>query len=606
MRYLILLILICFNLKAQEASQYQEFADRTRLPLYIFHQSSLNAVNGSSEDKQILNKKFNSLIEKLGSLPQKDFETFFQMTKKFHKDENNRSYTFENPQELIRLYNNKDMGPESKIYKMKFGEKTVNIGHKEFRNILARIFVDVAQEGNIQRLNSIQPEKSSRTTEEEPAKVAEPIKAISPDSIKSKLNCQDELNSALETFLTENREQFIKTQFRITSLKLAKKTKNSNKESIEELLKSEKAQLQKIKDNEESEKKLKELYRTHGFEEDSKIITEIDNLTKKASSLNYYRPSQQLLNEDLSAYILANVADPKNTIFDETDAATAWLFDELQTKYINQGNTKFDDGFNLMNLSNASFLYNHGIDESGKKIDLSEALSSSEKVLNDAYQEFLTHFKEEKKECFEKGSEWDGECDEELLGMIEKGFADDLKKIMQGMKNKTTIPDFNVDGFKLADTEISFKDLMVFDIATLKVPIFQNKGNKKSEVKKSKNEEPSKVNKSAKSKEVSEKEFTVALKKALKLQPPYSTNAFALPGSVIRSQVGKCSMRITKLNNGKTRVELLSPKNKQSYNLTLNSKMYSFNSHSIPVDQIVASYNDHYNKPHIRNSCLAN
>ena len=441
---------------------------------------------------------------------------------------------------------------------------------------------------------------------EKPVTTPNPTPAPKPEIVDtpSAIDCKNELNKALDQFFSENREDFIRSQYRITSLKLAQKTKGSNKTTLEEVLKDEKSNLQNIKNSSESSTKLKELYKAYGFADDSKAISEIEALASKSNNLNYYKGTQRLLNEDLSAYIMANVADSKNTLFDEADAATAWLFDEMQKKYVSMGNKKFGNEFNLMNLSSSSYLLANG------QVDINQSLSQSELVFTEAYASFLEKFKTEKKICFEEGQAFHNECDENLTALIEKGFAEDLQKLVKGMQSDAIKPEFSVDHLKIADSEISFKDLLSTDITTTKMPMPAGKSMQKgmaSSALKPKSSEP--VKKSA-PKEIGANEFKSELQNAFKQKfslSPIKANSNYSPirdQELLRSSVGECSLKVTRLLNGKTRVEMYSPKNQVSYNLTLNT--YILPTTTIPVQQIVGSMNYHYNKPHIRNSCLAN
>lgn len=467
-----------------------------------------------------------------------------------------------------------------------------------------RTFQKLAFNGDIQ--TDILAEKPVTNPNPTPAPTPAPKPKIvdTPPAI----DCKNELNKALDQFFSENREDFIRAQYRITSLKLAQKTKGSNKVTLEEVLKDEKANLQNIKNSSESSTKLKELYKAYGFAEDNKAISEVEKLASKSNNLNYYKGTQRLLNEDLSAYIMANVADSKNTLFDEADAATAWLFDEMQKKYVSMGNKKFGTEFNLMNLSSSSYLLANG--QGNKPVDINQSLSQSELVFTEAYASFLEKFKNEKKICFEEGQAFHNECDENLMALIEKGFAEDLQKLVKGMQSDAIKPEFSVDHLKIADSEISFKDLLSADITTTKMPIPDGKSMQKGMARSTLKPKSSEPVKKSVPKEVGANEFKSELQNAFKPKftlSPVITNknqSHIANQELLLTNIGECSLKVTRLFNGKTRVEMYSPKNQVSYNLTLNT--YILSTSTIPVQQIVGSMNHHYNKPHIRNSCLAN
>lgn len=562
-----LLMTLLASLSYAQKEEIQQMVGTHKIPLQYYHPSNIKSLSEAQfeETVSILNKMENS-----------DLENFMN------------AVTKKNGQKIIT-------GTELK------GMVTFLLDKKTTTPFIFKIngHEMEVRKSDVKKLLQDELNKLAITGDVKVALVPEAV--INPDENKSspevaiteqpKIDCQAELTKSLDQFFQENREDFIKTQFRITSLKLAQKTRGSNKKTLEELVKTEKSNLTNIKDSDESLNELKRLYRSYGIEDDTKIIGEIENLAHKSTQLNYYKGTQRLLNEDLSAYIMANVADSKNTLFDESDVATAWLFDEMQKKYISMGNKKFGEEFNLMNLSSASFLLNNSLDKNGQSTDVNQSLVDSEKVFTEAYRNFLTQFKEEKKICFESGAAFEGECDEEILDLIEKGFSQDLQKLVKGLKSEDLKPEFNIGHLKIAESEISFKDLLAADISKMKPvensfkKVDQQKGN------------------NSKAKSVTEKDFETQLNHAFLSGPPFSSFISAYGGNNYKTKVGLCEIKVYKRIDGSTRVEMLSPKNSMSYNMTFNTRLLTNN---ISNRKIASELNRNYNKPHIRESCLAN
>jgi hypothetical protein len=574
---IILFYLVCLPATAQEKEKVVSFAKKYSVPLHYYN-----------NEETFTDDEFKKTAKALSLLKKEELNEFIKFIPNSNFDETVL-------RKFLNFCNTANAGD-----KLNFNNTLISYG--DIKKGLSEQFKKISKVGEI-NVDILTPISTENPVIEAPVKAVTNTDQETPPSI----DCKAELTKSLEGFLTENRTEFLQAQYRITSLKLAIKTKGSNKATLEEVVKTEKAGLQNIKNSEESSNKLKELYKTYGFADDSKAITEVEKLTNKTNSLNYYKGTQRLLNDDLSAYILANVADSKNTLFDETDAATAWLFDEMQKKYVDMGNKKFGAEFNLMNLSSSSYLLANSLDENKKPIDLDQSLSDSEKIFTDAYADFLGKFKEEKKVCFEKGQAFEGECDQEILGLIEEGFTQDLKNIVKGMISDTLKPEFNTGKLKIADSEIAFKDLLSTDVSkiSMKAPAPSSNTNERT---------PPPMAKSSATKptkEISEKEFKSELYRALNPQGPLSLAAFNQQSKIplknqelLTTNVGKCEIKVKRLFDGKTRIEMNSPVNKVSYNVTLNTAL--FMSPSIPTKQIANALDQHYNKPHIRNSCLAN
>ena len=562
-----LLTILIASLSFAQKEEIRQLAKTHEIPLQYYHPTNI---------KSLTETQFEETLEILNKMENSELENFMNTVTKKRGQE---LITGNNLKSMVGFYLDKKI--KYPIF-LKINGDEMKITRDGIKTVLQDELNKLAEVGEVTEALGPKKEIASNEVKQTPKTVEEK---------KPQIDCQAELNKSLDNYLQENREELIKAQFRITSLKLAQKTRGSNKKTLEELVKTEKSNLSNIKNSEESLKELKNLYRAYGIEDDTKIIGEIESLSNKSSQLNYYKGTQRLLNEDLSAYIMANVADSKNTLFDESDAATAWLFDEIQKKYLSMGNKKFTEEFNLMNLSSASFLLNNGIDKEGKPTDINQSLSDSEKYFTEAYNRFLTQFKEEKKICFESGSAFEGECDEELLGLIEKGFAGDLQKLVKELKSEKIKPEFNIGHLKIADSEISFNDLMAADISKIK----SNTPTVKRETSSNKS--------TTNPKQVTEKDFESQVNKAFVSSPPFSNFLSPYGMNDYKTKIGMCEIKIFKRFDGSTRVEMYSPRNKMSYNMTFNTRLLTNN---ISNRKIASELNRNYNKPHIRESCLAN
>ncbi|GEM_PF-7015440 len=570
-------------------SDWKNFAIENKIPLDQIHPSHI------PRDPNQKDEKIAELFYALKELPPDKLNNFFSLDYVPPKEGLEPvQMTIDDPSKFFRAAETNDKASKFAITIRKKDGKSVkmNLSLSAISSYLISYSQHIAKDGDIQNLK---PDPIKKKEKHEEVLVKEEEKVVHPDpKVAPKFDCQGELTKALSDYFKENREDFIKTQYRITSLKLAQKTKNSQKNNLEEMLKADKSQLDHIKNSQESMTKLKNLYRAYGFEEDSKAIEEVEKLSNKSSSLSYYKSPKRLLNEDLSAYIMANVADSKNTLFDESDAATAWLFDEMQKQYLKMGNEKFSSQFNLMNLSSSAFLISNGKENSPEEI--SKQLLESENNMAQSYQEFLVKFKDEKKQCFEKGEGFENACDEDLLSMIEKGFSTDLKGLIKEMQSDSIKPEFDVGHLKLADSKIAFEDLITSDISNLE----------RKEITK-KSSSPSKEETKKTKKNVSANSFTNEIYKKITTSSPLlskkkmKNNYFT--SNDYNTVIGNCKVNVFRLNNGKTRVEMFSPVNKMSYNLTISTNIFSPSATDYAVAQAL---DKNYNKPHIRNSCLAN
>jgi hypothetical protein len=193
--------------------------------------------------------------------------------------------------------------------------------------------------------------------------------------------CEQDVRKEINKLLSEDSSNIIGKQFYLTSLKLSKevlKARGANKKigTLEDYIKSQNNELEKSGASPEVRKKILGIYQKHGK------VGDANTISKQFSSFKssvYYSRANRLNNDNISAYILADTINNKDTSLTELDAASAWLAANIRSQ------SGFSDGSaagNLMNLSvqayrNINLLYEND-DKAKSEIDRKIAKSKAD------------------------------------------------------------------------------------------------------------------------------------------------------------------------------------------------------------------------------------
>ncbi|MBK25783.1 MAG: hypothetical protein CME70_17420 [Halobacteriovorax sp.] len=153
-------------------------------------------------------------------------------------------------------------------------------------------------------------------------------------------DCQSQFLKEAEELLATDHQNILSLQFKLTTLKLAKKAVSQNKTNLEALVRQ---YSRKLKNGDQRVLNgLEELYRRHGKTDDYKKIIE------SFGTASYWNKKSRFYNRDVSMFILAKRSlDPNEKDLDERDSAITWLAQKLSQETGNKNSSKF----NLTNIS---------------------------------------------------------------------------------------------------------------------------------------------------------------------------------------------------------------------------------------------------------------
>ncbi len=159
-----------------------------------------------------------------------------------------------------------------------------------------------------------------------------------------RFNCSDNVNKEIKALLSNDSDNIIGKMFHLTSLKIAAKVMEDNKEMKAKALSFE-GHIARNKGlyNTQKVSELLATYRKHGKLLDAEFIE--NNIQNKNPS--YYK--SRMTNENISAFLLADIyGNPKESKFNEADAATAWLMGKVGENSPFQAKS---NGTNLLDMS---------------------------------------------------------------------------------------------------------------------------------------------------------------------------------------------------------------------------------------------------------------
>ncbi|EQC45411.1 hypothetical protein [Bacteriovorax sp. Seq25_V] len=195
-----------------------------------------------------------------------------------------------------------------------------------------------------------------------------------------KFNCSDSVNKEIKALLENDPDNILGRMFHVTSLKIAQKVieENKNKRAIALTFEDHIAQNKNLyKSDKVSE--LLATYRKHGKILDAEFIDQ--NIKNKNPS--YYK--SRMTNENISAYLLADIyGNPTKSKFNEADAATAWLMGKVGENSPFKAKT---NGTNLLDMSVLVYRHLNLVkgDREQSQARINELLSKEQESLNEKF-----------------------------------------------------------------------------------------------------------------------------------------------------------------------------------------------------------------------------
>ena len=193
--------------------------------------------------------------------------------------------------------------------------------------------------------------------------------------------------------------------FELTTIRLARKALAEGNITLEGYTRNKITDLEKqmkaIKGSGEIQDQVKAVYETYGKSGDLKAINnDLNSALSKGQKACYWSKSTRLMNDQVSAFVLAVSASDKNAGVTDADAATLWAVEKIRKGAASSDksydpNSKNNANANLMNVSNRVARYlgalqnektNSGAILDGKsssKADLDQLISTQEKEITD-------------------------------------------------------------------------------------------------------------------------------------------------------------------------------------------------------------------------------
>jgi len=154
-----------------------------------------------------------------------------------------------------------------------------------------------------------------------------------PQASSSEINmdeCDRKLREQLTELIKKDKKGILGQQFKVTTLKLLKRTAASQKTTLENLIKAENTKLQAFNSQDpEVLKKLEELYDENSREQARDVLAHAEELKGKSASLSYTDSKKRLKNDDISSYLLMEKISKSDSDITKMDISITWYFEKL-------------------------------------------------------------------------------------------------------------------------------------------------------------------------------------------------------------------------------------------------------------------------------------
>jgi hypothetical protein len=225
-------------------------------------------------------------------------------------------------------------------------------------------------------------------------------------------DCDNKLKSKLKELIQNDKNGILGLQFKITVLKLAKRSVVDGDNTIEDHIKKDYSKLKSFNSTDPTIlSDMNKLYSQNSQETVKKVSEHIYALSEKTKTLNYYEKNARLLNEDASAYLLHDQLTNPTSDITSSDVAITWYMQKISHEVaLSEGHGSAKA--NLMNLSNQLARYTGAI----KNTDapnleaMNKDLKDSESLINNFLIGAVDKIKTNLKECSDNEGNWKGEC----------------------------------------------------------------------------------------------------------------------------------------------------------------------------------------------------
>ncbi|MBY0515503.1 MAG: hypothetical protein K2P81_01250 [Bacteriovoracaceae bacterium] len=209
-------------------------------------------------------------------------------------------------------------------------------------------------------------------------------------------DCEKKFKDELQKLILEDSRGILGLQFKLTTLKMLKRTIASSSSTLEEQIKKDS---QRLKDFNIADQtvttKLETLYDSHARDDAKKVLEHYDSLKEKSVTASYWKLNTRLDNRDASTLILFDQLTNPDSGFDKMDVAITWLYQKLADEVATVSGAG-SIGYNNLEISNqiSRFI---GAKKSGESID--QEIQDIDAVLNDFFKTSVASIKTNLASC---------------------------------------------------------------------------------------------------------------------------------------------------------------------------------------------------------------
>lgn len=156
---------------------------------------------------------------------------------------------------------------------------------------------------------------------------------VVPEEVVEPESCDELLQKEIQSLLAQDYNGILEKQFNLTMLKLALKTVKGKHASLEEMIRAEVADLNKLHaSNPATLDKLNSLYDQNASEDLKSVYARIGAMKSTINSKDYIA-GKKIENDDVAAYILYDsLLNDAKSPFGKSDVAVSWLMKKMKTQ----------------------------------------------------------------------------------------------------------------------------------------------------------------------------------------------------------------------------------------------------------------------------------
>lgn len=255
--------------------------------------------------------------------------------------------------------------------------------------------------------------------------------SLAPASDINMDECDRKLREQLTDLIKKDKKGILGQQFKVTTLKLLKRSTTAHKTTLENLIKGETTKLQAFNSQDpEVLKKLEELYDENSREQARNVLNHAEEFKGRSATLSYTDSKKRLNNEDVSSYLLMEKLTKSDSDVTKMDISITWYFEKL-TAEVEKTKGKNSIMANMTEISPQLARYTGVIPGTDKMsvAQIDKELKASEAAVKKFLADAMIQIKQNISECFPDGK-WKGNCE-----LTENILSEELSNILYTLDN---------------------------------------------------------------------------------------------------------------------------------------------------------------------------